>query len=88
MEDKICKNCVHYDIFYVKRADKYRESGEGVCCQHSRLGRKRAYQASCASFCERDREEERKKSLARVSGLLTEVSEKLDGFREVLREGE
>ena len=88
MEDKICKNCVHYDAFYVKRLNKYSETYFGFCRLNSVHGRKRACDASCPAFCARDREEERKKSLARVGGLLTEVSEKLDGFREVLREGE
>lgn len=88
MEDKICKNCVHYDVLYVKRENKYRETFFGFCRLNSRRGRKRALDCSCPAFCARDREEERKISLARVSGLLTEVSEKLDGFREVLREGE
>ena len=88
MEDKICKNCVHYDLFYVKRLNKYSETFFGICYLNSSHGRKCARDESCPAFCVRDREEERKKSLARVGGLLTEVSEKLDGFREVLREGE
>lgn len=85
MEQKICRNCIHYLAHYIIIDSKLRQI-DGHCTNKKPNGRFRKTDNPCEYYTQRDLQKEKEEQEKSTIKLLSLIAERINDLMQILKE--